>query len=115
MIRVQNVAAKIMDKPRDPGDDALAILTVNEQNDGLFLLWFHGLVGLRDSWSESRRGALADDVAHQIVHRRIGNLDLYGIATRRSPMIDIDDAVDFGSEPFVSAFEQPFAFFGGAF
>jgi hypothetical protein len=41
MIRVENVPSEIMNEAGDPGDNASAVLAMNQQNDGLFLMEGH--------------------------------------------------------------------------
>jgi len=41
MIGIEDVAAKVMNEPRDTGDYAFPILTVDEENNRLFLLCRH--------------------------------------------------------------------------
>ena len=49
---------------------------------------------------------LCDDVAHKIIHSCIGDLDLDEFPCRSRPIVDIHDAVDLRSQPFVATFKQ---------
>ena len=49
---------------------------------------------------------LRDDVAYKIIQRRIGDFDLDEFPCRSRPIIDIHDAVDLRSQPFVATFKQ---------
>ena len=46
---------------------------------------------------------LRNDVADQIVQRRVGDLDLDDVACRGRAVIDVDDPVDLRSQPCMAS------------
>ena len=54
---------------------------------------------------------LRDDVADQIIERRVGDLNFDDVPCRGRAVIDVDDPVDLRSQPFMAPLQQQLRLF----
>ena len=58
---------------------------------------------------------LCDDVADKVIRRGISDFDRHQVPGRGSPIIDVDNTVNFRSQSFMATFKQPFGLFRNSF